>query len=76
MSAEDDNSNIGNGIKLEKGESFYLQMSETSFLLKYFSFIVNTSSLRGRREKALAINFHLMIFLSGTAFYCSSLYFL
>lgn len=27
VSAEDDNSNIGHGIKLEKGESFYLQMS-------------------------------------------------
>lgn len=45
---------------MEKGDSFYLQMSYTSFLPIFF--IVKSSSLRSEREKALVINFHLVIF--------------
>jgi len=65
VSDEEDNSNTDNGIELDKGEPFYLQMSYTSFLLIYFFFIVKTISLRRGREKALAINFHLVIFFLG-----------
>lgn len=65
MSDEEDNSNTDNGIELEKGDSFYLQMSYTSFLRIYFFFIVKVNSLSGGREQALAINFQLVIFFLG-----------